>query len=216
MRLSRSAAKPRFLLGLLLLALAFSFAASPASADSVTITGVGGANQGGVYVAPYYLTVGETTGIVAMCDDFSHEVHIGDNWIATNSTFANLSSTRWGTSFTHEYEEAAWLFDQFLAAPSQAGDINFAVWALFTPSAKLSSGYTAGAANWLALANAQSFSGYDFSGFRVLTPTNPTTPQEYLIKVPEPGSFMLVAIGLMALALLRKESWRAATRRERT
>lgn len=209
-----TAAKLKFLLALPALIFLLSFAASPASADSVTITGVGGANQGGVYVAPYYLTVNTTAGIVAMCDDFSHEVFLGESWTASDSTYANLSGTRWGTSFSHEYQEAAWLFDRFLANPSQAGDINFAVWALFTPSAKLSAGYTAGAANWLALAGSQSLSNYDFSSFRVLTPTNPTSPQEYLIKVPEPGTFVLLVLGMMALVLVAKGSW-TATQRER-
>lgn len=210
-RLFRGANKSKVLLGILALALDFSFGAIPASADSVTLTGVGGANQGGVYVAPYFLSINGQPDVAAICDDFDHSVFITESWMANISGYSNLSLTRWGTAKTHEYKEAAWLFNKFFENPAQAGDINFAVWALFTPSAKLSSGYTSGAANWLNLAGAQSFAGFDFSGYQVITPKDLSDcgPQEYIIKhqVPEPANLVLVMIGLttlMVFALTRR------------
>ncbi|HXN21951.1 MAG TPA: PEP-CTERM sorting domain-containing protein [Candidatus Dormibacteraeota bacterium] len=220
MKLSlHSVTKLRFVLGLSALALALSSAAIPAAADSVTMTGVGGANQGGVYVVPYYLSVNGGASIVAMCDDYDHHVFIGQHWDATASTFADLSHTRWGLSQPTKYKEAAWLFSKYFEDPSRAGDINFAVWALFSANAASSSGFTTGSANWLSLANTAAnngFAGFDFSSYQILTPNYRGTdgPQEYITKVPEPGTFVLLALGLMMLAFLRKDSWTSLASRK--
>jgi hypothetical protein len=212
-RQAGNAIKIKMWLGLSALALALFLTATPASADSVTLSGVGGANQGGVYVAPYFLSINGGASVVAMCDDYAHSVSIGQNWDARTSAYSDLSLTRWGSAKTQQYKETAWLFSQYFARPSEAGDINFAAWALFTPGAASASGFTSGASNWLAMAGTQSFAGFDFSGYRIITPKDlsDSGPQEYITKVPEPANLALVAVGLMVLALMARGSRFAAT-----
>lgn len=190
--------------------------ASPASV-SVQLTGVGGASQGGVYVVPYYLDMNGNV-IWAMCDDFSHDVSKGESWQATVTTFSNLGATRWGLQDAQQYAEAAWLYNQWLANSSQAGNINFAIWALFTPSTSHMNGFTTSGADsalwWddqaLAWFDGGGAKNFNFSGFEIITPlaTGANSPQEYITKltatVAEPPSLLLLGSGLFGLGLVMR------------
>jgi hypothetical protein len=187
------------------------FIASTAKADSVTVTltGASGGVQGGVYTSPYYATVGTTTNVPIVCDDYAHSVYLGESWTASVSTFANLSNARFwqGTqaSTLQLYDEAAYLFNELYLQPSQRGDISFALWAIFDPSqVKSSAGWTSNAAWWLASAQSQTYTVGEFSDFQVLTPLSPTSPQEYLVRTPEPSTVVMLGIGLIAVVILKK------------
>src|ERR1700719_4506151 len=82
-----------------LLALASSL---PAAADSIQLTGVGGNNQGGVFTVPYFLSINGAAPISTMCDDYLHDVVLGEPWQGSVFTFAslttNLAFTRAGAS----------------------------------------------------------------------------------------------------------------------
>jgi hypothetical protein len=70
--------------------------ANTASADtSFTLTNVEGASLGGVYTSPYYATVGGTTGVAVICDDFASESYLGETWgtVATNLSSLPTSTT---------------------------------------------------------------------------------------------------------------------------
>lgn len=122
-----------------------------AAADTVTMTLVsvgpgiaGGPNSGGgVYVYPYYFSIdGSATTIPLICDDYIHDVSIGESWQATvtplTSYLGALTPTvASGLNHTQAYQEAAYLFSKLSGTPSQADAVayNFALWGLFSTAA---------------------------------------------------------------------------------
>jgi len=174
---------------------------------TMTLTGVSGGEQGGVYTSPYFATIGSTTNVGIVCDDYNHEVYMGETWTAYEYNFSDLGSARFqgaNSGATQQmYDEAAWLITQLAANPSDSGDISFAIWAIFSPNVLTTPGYTDGnAAWWLNQAQNQKFYANEFSSFLIFTPTNSgaDSAQEYLVMTPEPGSVLLFCSGILALA----------------
>ncbi|HEX5482371.1 MAG TPA: PEP-CTERM sorting domain-containing protein [Terriglobia bacterium] len=209
--------KSAFFLSACILALVGATATSVfANTVTVKLTGVNGAAQGGVYVDPYSGTINGSSPLTLVCDDFAHETRIGESWTATVSDFSDLSSARFqqgsAAATLRSYDEAAYLYNALLSHPSEYGDISFAIWGLFTPSAQHSSGFTSNSAFWLGQAESQVFTPGEFSNFIVLTPTNSraNSAQEFITATPEPGTMVLMITGLIAGCLLFEKKRLAA------
>ncbi len=206
------------------------FLAPTALADTATmlLTGAGDNGAlGGVYIGPYTVTInGVSTSVI--CDDFDDESYIGETWTANVTTLSSLGGTKWvdlGNS-TNLYEEAAWLSLNLLSAsPGQAGDIQFAIWALFDPNAVngLSAGDQANVQWWINDAQGQTFTSGEFANILIYTAdiSDPircdgdycanTPPQEFIVATPEPSAFILMLIGLMAIAVAVRRRKSAAS-----
>jgi hypothetical protein len=202
-----------------------------AAADTVTmqLVGVGpgsagGPNVGGgVYVYPYYFSInGSSTTVPLICDDYIHDVGIGESWQATVTPLSSylgsmtpLAST--GLSKQQAYQEAAWLFSKLSGTPSQdlAVAINYAIWGLFSQDALNSSAYaSSGAATWKNLANTGITDATFLSSlgnYVVYTPIDRTQtngwglPQEYIgVSVPEPASLLMLGSGILGVFGLKR------------
>jgi len=171
----------------------------PASslATSVTILNGGSVVQSGVFVGPYQLSV-DGNPLSAVCDDFYHDLFVGDTWTATarSLTTANLQFFEFGNPANPHlaanpmafYAEAAYLTSLFLTHPqADWGAIHFAIWGLFDPAVSSASGYTAAAAAWanqaVALYTGAQITLAQFAGYQVLTantiPPDGRGPQEF-------------------------------------
>lgn len=196
---------------LVLFLAAFPFLVPSAVADllPMELTGVNGASAGGVYVGAYYGTVNGAEPVSLFCDDYVHDSWIGQQWIATPHSFADLSQTRYGqgAGALGKYREIAWLILEFdKTPPSQWGGIHFALWSIFNPLPILD---TLESEFWLAQAAAAADDTSLDDRFVIYTPVGQRDSQEFLavVPTPEPESvFLLVALILLLIPLLRRNS----------
>jgi hypothetical protein len=178
----------------------------------VTLTGVSGGSANGVDTSPYYGTVGGTQGVPIVCDDYWHEVYIGETWTATVNTFSSLDQARFqganAAATLLMYEEAAFLIEQLGSHPGSSNDISFAIWSIFSSGVPP----TANSAWWLNYAEGQNYYAGEFANFEILTPTDSSagSAQEYLVNTPEPASMLLLGSGLFALGTFRRRTKRQA------
>ncbi len=179
---------------------------------SVTLTGAGGSEYGlgqnyagGEYLMPYYLSVDNGSPVAVICDDYNHSVSLGEQWTATVSNFSNLTETRFGAADSTQYHEAVWIASQISSTSSlaQIASAQYAIWALFAPNTPMIPGESL----WMSLAStaaANSYYGMSFANWEVLTPLNPSSPQEYLLydplPLPEPAAIFDLGMALMILA----------------
>jgi hypothetical protein len=121
---------------------ALSLASWAVGQTSVTLTAPApGPSYDGIYVSPYYATVGGVANTPVVCDDFADDSTLS-TWTATITPFSGLSAptnTSWslaGKNLT-QYDAVAWLTLQVLQQTSgSTGQIiyTFADWALFDPT----------------------------------------------------------------------------------
>jgi hypothetical protein len=109
---------------------------------SVTVTGVGsGASYDGIYLSPYYATVGGVTNVPVICDDFADESILGNKYNASVTQFSGINGTNtsWGIAGANIalYGAVGYLAQQVLAqTPGSKQQIidTYALWAVFDPS----------------------------------------------------------------------------------
>src|SRR5712664_2962979 len=197
--------------------------AAQATPTTFTLTSAGHIVDHNYYVGPYTASITGGSTLQIICDNFNTNVHIGLTWTAVANTFsdptflskvklAGVSTT--GKSALQNYEAAAWLAEQILANLSNAtkvGDLQFALWAIFSSQAKGSAGFTAGAAADYQTAINGVYTTNQFSNVTFWTPNPLYASQEYITvtPVPEPSSVLLFGIGLLTLGVTLRRKLRS-------
>jgi hypothetical protein len=118
------------------------FAISAFAQTSVTLTGpTSGPVYDGIYMSPYYATVGGVANTPVICDDFGDESYFNSTWNATVTSFSSITSsnTSWGLAGanTSLYGAVGYLTNLILSAtPGSTAQIidTFALWAVFDPT----------------------------------------------------------------------------------
>lgn len=195
-----------FRLALLLSTLILAFAGS-AFADTVSMsfTGPGGNNSGGVYTYPYnfVITPGGTAALI--CDAFDNDVIAGETWTATvntltggNGLFASQANS------LNNYKAAGLIFQGIVNGTINANVGNWAIWGLFSANATSNTYYISSGAGALAAwwqGKAANTPDSAFSNLVLYTPIAGTQswgglPQEYigLVSVPEPAEIALILL----------------------
>jgi PEP-CTERM motif len=185
------------MLSLLVLALS-----GTAKADTVQIDGTYAFASNGYGIPPYGGTLnGQSAAFY--CVDFTTTIKAGDIWTVwvTSLTGSNFSATKMGNETA--YLEMAWLVTQMMSTSNQLQQAKdqFAIWSLTGGP----NPYGTNSSLIAAALNAVN-AGFTGQGFQILTPTG-STGQEFLIfSVPEPGILLLLAIGIIMLALLKRRT----------
>ncbi|MGA7686079.1 MAG: hypothetical protein WCC32_04795 [Terriglobales bacterium] len=200
-----------FLVGALAILCFAPYALSQETADLTFTGGYSGADYG-IATGPYTIQVNGGATYNMICDDYDDEIYDGSTWTATANTYANLSHTLWGgqTGAANEYANAitlayALMFNTQGAAGSYTNNmIQFAVWAIFDPSAVkalVSSTDWSAIQGWISWAQTNQLSAGALASWIIWTPGCTTGPgtcggQEFFQYVPEGGAalaYMLLA-----------------------
>jgi hypothetical protein len=200
------------LITLVILALLLSGAAFADSTVSMAFIGPGGNNGGGVYTYPYNFSINGGASTALICDAFDNDVIANETWTANMSGLLSGNGL-WGNQLTN-YKEAGLIFQGIISGKIDATTGNWAIWGLFSQTARNNSFFvTSGAAllDSQYLSAALKAPDSAFNGLVLYTPIAGTQswgglPQEYIGYNPsysaaEPGSLLLCAMAFATIGV---------------
>jgi PEP-CTERM motif len=170
-----------------------------AKADSVYFNGSYAFGSGGYGIPPYGGTL-DGQSAAFYCVDFTHDITGGTGWEAdvTSLTGSDFSLTRLGNQ--NLYLDMAWLVTQMMGTSNQnlQAQYQYAIWSITGGPDPFGTDAT-----WVAAANAAVQSGFDGTGFLILTPKG-SYGQEFLVQTPEPSTIILLGIAFAGVVALTR------------
>lgn len=196
----------------------FLLAATVAGADTLNLTGLPSYVYNGVYVGPSSGNLNGVTPLKLICDDYIDTTYVPSSFTVNVSTIPSLTygmyAQPWSPGALANYQMAAMLSYQMNQPANQnntnMGELNYALWNVFNPAVP----DTAGSNAWVAWAQNQDPSAWDYSGVRIYTDTDTVDPhnQEFVSgaasQVPEPVTTALVGTGLIACGMIGRRRTR--------
>lgn len=196
--------------------IALFLAVAPSAFADTTATmylaGAGSNVADGVYVGPYTATINGGSDTPLICDDYTHDSYVGETWTADVSTMSNLADVRFSPG---NYDQVAYLATILFGlgnSPSnyaEADAVQFAIWSINDPSAIAPATCFGASADdcvsyWLKQAADQTYTAGEFANILIYTPQSGGDPQEFIVETPEPGTILLLCMGLTSLFLLKR------------
>ena len=186
-------------------------------ADTLTLTGTGGASVNGVDIFPYDFTVtgpgGTSTGIPMSCLNFDREISFNETWSVTPISVLSIGAGGIDGESRQDFIEDAFLYNQYAGANAQkTSDLQFAIWDIMDPSGVNGQSGFDSAAQALVTAAQAAYASNNFSFAANDTvfipvagsqPNGDGEPQIFMVDpppaavTPEPSSLLLFGTGLL-------------------